>query len=274
MRVFVTGATGWVGSAVVEELIAAGHEVMGLARSEQSAAALAEAGASVARGAVEDLEVLRAAAAEADAVIHTAFNHDWSRFAENCAADKAAIETLGATLEGTDKPLIVTSGVALLSPGRLATEETASPPVTDSFPRASEAVVKELNARGIRACAVRLAPSVHGVGDHGFVPRLAGIARDKGVSAYLGDGRTAGQRYTAGMRRACSCWRLTGPMQAPSMPSPRKASRSRTSLRQSGVSSVCRSRAWPLKRLKRSSDGSRPSWALTRRPAVHGPAKA
>lgn len=198
MRVFVTGATGWVGSAVVEELIAAGHEVMGLARSEQSAAALAEAGASVARGAVEDLEVLRAAAAEADAVIHTAFNHDWSRFAENCAADKAAIETLGATLEGTDKPLIVTSGVALLSPGRLATEETASPPVTDSFPRASEAVVKELNARGIRACAVRLAPSVHGMGDHGFVPRMAGITRDKGVSAYLGDGQN---RWPAVHRR-------------------------------------------------------------------------
>lgn len=198
MRVFVTGATGWVGSAVVEDLIAAGHKVTGLARSEQSAGALAKAGASVARGAVEDLEVLRAAAAEADAVIHTAFNHDWSRFAENCLADKAAIETLGAALEGTDKPLVVTSGVALLSPGRMATEDTAAPPVTENFPRASEAVAEALKARGIRACAVRLAPSVHGVGDHGFVPRLAGIARDKGVSAYIGDGQN---RWPAVHRR-------------------------------------------------------------------------
>ncbi|WP_102225367.1 SDR family oxidoreductase [Acidimangrovimonas sediminis] len=198
MRVFVTGATGWVGSAVVEELIAAGHGVTGLARSEKSAGALAAAGASVVRGAVEDLEVLHAAAVRADAVIHTAFNHDWSRFAENCAADKAAIATLGAALEDTDKPLIVTSGVALLAPGRLATEEDAAPPVTDSFPRASEAVVEDLRARGIRACAVRLAPSVHGVGDHGFVPRLAGIARDKGVSAYIGDGQN---RWPAVHRR-------------------------------------------------------------------------
>lgn len=198
MRFFVTGATGWVGSAVVEELIAAGHEVSGLARSDSSAGELSKTGASVVRGAIEDLGVLRSAAREADGVIHTAFNHDWSRFAENCAADKAAIEALGAALEGTDKPLIVTSGVALLAPGRLATEEDAAPPVTESFPRASETVVDDLRGRGLRACAVRLAPSVHGVGDHGFVPRLAGIARDKGVSAYIGDGQN---RWPAVHRR-------------------------------------------------------------------------
>ncbi|MES1937530.1 NAD-dependent epimerase/dehydratase [Salinisphaera hydrothermalis C27AD] len=173
---------------MVEELIAAGHEVSGLARSAKSAEKLAAMGASVVRGAIEDLEVLRSAATAADAIIHTAFNHDWSRFAENCAADKAAIEVLGDAIEETDKPLVVTSGVALLAPGRLATEEDAAPPVTESFPRASEAVVGDLRKRGVRACAVRLAPSVHGVGDHGFVPRLAGIAREKGVSAFVGDG--------------------------------------------------------------------------------------
>ncbi|APA84599.1 SDR family oxidoreductase [Paraburkholderia sprentiae WSM5005] len=189
MRIFITGATGWVGSAVVEDLIAEGHQVAGLARSAASAEKLAAKGAQVVRGSIEDVEVLRSAAAHADAVIHAAFNHDWSHFAENCAADKRAIEVLGAELEGSERPLIVTSGVALLAPGRLATEADAAPPVTESFPRASEAVVEALRNRGVRATTVRLAPTVHGVGDHGFVPRLAGIARDKGVSAHIGDGR-------------------------------------------------------------------------------------
>ncbi|WP_038387476.1 SDR family oxidoreductase [Bradyrhizobium elkanii] len=188
MRTFVTGATGWVGSAVVRDLIAAGHQVTGLARSAASADKLVASGMRVVRGSIEDLDLLRTAAAQADAVIHTAFNHDWSRFAENCAADKLAIEVLGAELEGSERPLIVTSGVALLAPGRLATEADAAPPVTKSFPRASEAVVEELRNRGLRTTTVRLAPSVHGVGDHGFVPRLAGIARDKGASAYIGNG--------------------------------------------------------------------------------------
>lgn len=189
MRIFVTGAPGWVGSAVVEDLITAGHKVAGLARSPASAEKLAASGAQVVHGSIEDIEVLRTAARDADAVIHTAFNHDWSRFAENCAADKRAIEALGADLEGSERPLIVTSGVALLAPGRLAAETDVAPPVTERFPRASEAVVEALRGRGVRATTVRLAPTVHGVGDHGFVPRLAGIARDKGVSAYIGDGQ-------------------------------------------------------------------------------------
>lgn len=189
MRIFVTGATGWVGSALVKDLIAAGHEVAGLARSPASAEKLAATSAQVVNGSIEDIEVLRAAARNADAVIHTAFNHDWSRFAENCAADKRAIEALGAELEGSERPLIVTSGVAMLAPGRLATEADIAPPVTERFPRASEAVVQELRGRRVRVTTVRLAPTVHGVGDHGFVPRLAGIARDKGVSAYIGDGQ-------------------------------------------------------------------------------------
>ncbi|MGA0599353.1 SDR family oxidoreductase [Caulobacter sp. KR2-114] len=189
MRVFVTGATGWVGSAVVQDLLAAGHHVAGLARSAAGADRLAATGAEVVGGSIEDIEVLKAAARRADGVIHTAFNHDWSRLAENCAADKRAIEVLGTELEGSERPLIVASGVVLLAPGRLATEADAAPPVTAAFPRASEAVVLDLRERGVWATTVRLAPTVHGVGDHGFVPRLAGIARDRGVAAYVGDGR-------------------------------------------------------------------------------------
>lgn len=198
MRIFVTGATGWVGSAVVEDLMAAGLEVVGLARTAEGAERLVAAGAQATPGSIEDVVALQAAARRADAVIHTAFNHDWSRFAENCAADQRAIEALGAELEDSERPLIVASGVALLAPGRLAMETDAAAAVTDRFPRASEAVVEALRKRGVRATAVRLAPSVHGVGDHGFVPRLASLAREKGVSAYIGDG---GNRWPAVHRR-------------------------------------------------------------------------
>jgi nucleoside-diphosphate-sugar epimerase len=185
MRVFVTGASGFVGSAVVAELIAAGHQVLGLARSDSSAQALAAAGAEVQRGDLEDVESLRAGAESADGVIHLAFKHDFADYAGAAELDRRAIHTLGDVLAGSNRPLVVTSGLAGFGLGRTMTEHDAASPES---PRFSEHAALEFASRAVRVSVLRLPPSVHGEGDHGFVPRLIDIAREKGVAAYPGDG--------------------------------------------------------------------------------------
>ncbi len=189
MKVFVTGATGFVGSAVVAELINAGHQVLGLARSEVAEKALLSAGAEVHRGELEDLESLRQGALVSDGIIHTGFIHDFNRFEAVCEIDRAAIEAIGNAIIGSEKPFIVTSGTLIVNQGNVATEDML-PNYDGQNPRlASEKAVDDLAAKNVRVSVVRLSPSVHGEGDHhGFIPMLIDIARKKGLSAFIGDG--------------------------------------------------------------------------------------
>lgn len=189
MRVFLTGATGFIGSAIVQELIGAGHQVLGLARSDASANALAAAGVEVHRGALEDLDSLRRGAAASDGVIHTAFIHDFSKYVANAETDRRAIEAIAGALEGSDKPFVSTSGTLGLQPDRVGKEDDVALPDSAAGPRAAaEGVMLAAAGRGVRTSIIRLPPSVHGKGDHGFVPTLIGIAREKGISAYIGNG--------------------------------------------------------------------------------------
>jgi len=189
MRVFVTGATGFIGSAVVPELISAGHQVLGLARSDVAAAALTRAGAEVHRGELVDTASLVAGARASDGVIHAGFIHDFSKSADSVAIDRKAVEAMLGALEGTNKPFVLTSGMAGLAPGRVATEDDAPPPEGFGAGRGqTENVALAAANRGVRVSVMRLPPSVHGAGDHGFVPILIDIARRTGVAAFVGAG--------------------------------------------------------------------------------------
>jgi nucleoside-diphosphate-sugar epimerase len=185
MRVFVTGATGFIGSRIVPELIGAGHQVLGLARNDAGAQSLAAVGADVHRGDLEDLESIRSGAAASDAVFHVAFRHDWTKFAESCELDKRAIEAIGDVFQGSNRPFIVSSGVGVAQ-GRAATED--DPPLSSpSLPRVSEVTAIALWERGVHTAVMRL-PQVHDTEKQGLITPLIAIARAKGVSAYIGDG--------------------------------------------------------------------------------------
>ncbi|GGL05985.1 oxidoreductase [Mangrovihabitans endophyticus] len=187
MRYFVTGASGWIGSAVVPELLKAGHQVTGLARSDAAAETVAARGAQVRRGELGDLDVLRAGASASDGVIHLGFIHDFSRMAAAAETDRAAINAIGSALEGTGRPFLIASGVVGLADGRPVTERDM--PDANGNPRmANAAITLSYAERGVRPVVVRFAPSVHGEGDHGFLSVLVGVARERGFSAYVGDG--------------------------------------------------------------------------------------
>ncbi|WP_305788226.1 SDR family oxidoreductase [Symbioplanes lichenis] len=192
MRVFVTGASGWIGSHTVDELIAAGHEVVGLARTDAAEAALKARHALVLRGDLDDLDALRRGAAEAEAVVHLANKHDWTNQAETNRAERTAVETLADTLVGTDRPFVVAAGIAGLVQGRPVTENDPNPHVGPDAPRGgTENLAFDYTSRGVRSIAARFAPTTHGTRDHGFIALIVAAARRAGHASYVGDGTNA-----------------------------------------------------------------------------------
>ncbi len=213
MHVFVTGASGWIGSAVVDDLLAAGHDVTGLARSDASAASLEVKGAQVRRGDLDDLGSLRAGSESADAVIHLANKHDFSNPAVSNAAERAAVQTIGDTLAGSNRPFLLASGVAALAPGRPATEADPSPFSGPDSPRGgAENLALEFVERGVHTVSLRFSPTVHGMRDHGFIAVLSAVAREKGVAGYPGDGTN---RWAAVHRTDAARMSVLGLQKAP-----------------------------------------------------------
>lgn len=242
MQVFVTGASGWIGSAAVDELIAAGHQVTGLARSDASAAALEAKGVTLRRGDLDDLDSIRAGADEAEAVVHLANKHDFEHPAISNKAERDAVEAIGGVLAGSDRAFLLAAGAAGLTQGRPATEQDPSPFHGPDAPRGgSENLALGYADRGVRAVSVRFAPTVHGAGDHGFIAALVAIAKAKGAAAYVGEGTN---RWSAVHRPTLHAWSSSvssRPRRGPCCtPSPRKASRPATSPPRSGGYSVCR----------------------------------
>ena len=190
MRVFLTGGSGFIGSVIIPELIGAGHQVLALARSDEAAEKLKSSGVDVLRGSLDDLDTLKRGASESDGVIHCAFVHDFSDYHGSVKKDRVAIEAIATVLEGTYRPFIITSGTLGLPPSEVITEEAVADPNSPLSARnLTENYVVELASKGVRSIVIRLPPSVHGKGDHGFIPMLIDVARKKGVSAYVGDGK-------------------------------------------------------------------------------------
>ena len=278
MRVFVTGASGWIGSAVVPELIGAGHEVVGLARSDASATALVSAGAQVHRGTLDDLDSLRRAAETSQGVIHLAFKHDIAftgDFQGAADADRRAVESSENALAGSDGPLLIASGTLFVAPGRVATERDghesdADVAALDSGPLtrwATSELAFSFASRNVRSSVVRLPPTNHGDGDHGFIAALIGIAREKGVSGYIGDGTNRGLPCTGSIRLVCSrsgSRRLRQGRHC--TPSLRRACRSARSPRSSDAISTCPWFPWRPRTWASTSPGSPDSWVPTARP--------
>ncbi|WP_242401093.1 NAD-dependent epimerase/dehydratase family protein [Acetobacter okinawensis] len=257
MKIFVTGATGFIGSSIVDELLRRGHAVVGLARSDASATKLQAKGAQAHRGSIYDAASIVPVLNEVDGVIHAAFNHDFSTYAQNCLDDGVLLERMAESLRGSGKPLIATSGTTVIAPGHLATEDQPADP---AIPRSASERFLRFHEFGVRTGSVRLPPSVHGEGDTAFVPAAIALARRAGVSAYIAMAPTAGPQFTATMRHGCSAMSWNGARRdIVSTPSRTRASLSACLQKRSAKGWACLSAALHLRKRQSISAGSRAS---------------